>query len=432
MRQRTAGTKKGGAEASKKGSTATQPDAAKKKKAPAAPQGTDAGTLASKVLKRTIFGALLVFMFAFLLYLGHFWVSLLVVLIQTLVFREVVSLRYKQSQAVEEEKGKKLLPLFRTINYYFLLTSYFWIYGEPLLDLIAVRYTEYAFLAHYHLWLSFSLYVIGFVGFVLSLKKGYFFFQFQQFAWTLMTLGLVVVQSSVIINNIYEGLFWLLLPHSLIICNDIMAYFCGLALGRRFIKKKLTKLSPNKTWEGFIGAAIFTLLFAFYFSGLLSQYNYFICPKVDLGINTPSNLECTPDEVFLPHSYVLPPALSSFLRNSFGVERTQFTVLPIQLHSILFALFASIIAPFGGFFASGLKRAFSIKDFDSIIPGHGGVTDRMDCQMITGLCVYVHLRTFIKPAAVTVGALLGHAAMLPRPQLIELRDQLDKLIQGRI
>ncbi len=43
-------------------------------------------------------------------------------------------------------------------------------------------------------------------------------------------------------------------------------------------------------------------------------------------------------------------------------------------------MFASIIAPFGGFFASGFKRGFKIKDFGDSIPGHGGMTDRMDCQ----------------------------------------------------
>lgn len=44
-------------------------------------------------------------------------------------------------------------------------------------------------------------------------------------------------------------------------------------------------------------------------------------------------------------------------------------------------MFASFIAPFGGFFASGFKRGFKIKDFGDSIPGHGGVTDRFDCQV---------------------------------------------------
>lgn len=54
----------------------------------------------------------------------------------------------------------------------------------------------------------------------------------------------------------------------------------------------------------------------------------------------------------------------------------------LQLHAVVMAMFASIIAPFGGFFASGFKRGFKIKDFGDSIPGHGGMTDRMDCQVM--------------------------------------------------
>jgi phosphatidate cytidylyltransferase len=55
---------------------------------------------------------------------------------------------------------------------------------------------------------------------------------------------------------------------------------------------------------------------------------------------------------------------------------------PFQIHSLIMAAFASLVAPFGGFFASGFKRAFDIKDFGDSIPGHGGMTDRMDCQYV--------------------------------------------------
>jgi len=71
-------------------------------------------------------------------------------------------------------------------------------------------------------------------------------------------------------------------------------------------------------------------------------------------------------------------------------------VAPIQLQALVFALFASLIAPFGGFFASGIKRAYGIKDFDSLFPGHGGMTDRMDCQFIMSLFTYVFHTTFVK------------------------------------
>jgi len=58
-------------------------------------------------------------------------------------------------------------------------------------------------------------------------------------------------------------------------------------------------------------------------------------------------------------------------------------------------LFASFIAPFGGFLASGFKRAFKIKDFSSVIPGHGGFTDRFDCQLLMGAFAYVYAHYFL-------------------------------------
>lgn len=60
------------------------------------------------------------------------------------------------------------------------------------------------------------------------------------------------------------------------------------------------------------------------------------------------------------------------------------------------ACFASLIAPFGGFFASGVKRAFNVKDFGDIIPGHGGLTDRMDCQFLMGVFASIYYQSFIK------------------------------------
>lgn len=54
----------------------------------------------------------------------------------------------------------------------------------------------------------------------------------------------------------------------------------------------------------------------------------------------------------------------------------------IHFHTFFMGLFASLLAPLGGFFASGFKRAIKIKDFGTTIPGHGGLTDRMDCQML--------------------------------------------------
>ena len=43
-------------------------------------------------------------------------------------------------------------------------------------------------------------------------------------------------------------------------------------------------------------------------------------------------------------------------------------MMPFTLHGLNLSLFASLIAPFGGFFASGFKRAFRIKDFGDLVP----------------------------------------------------------------
>merc|ERR1712025_1266433 len=72
-------------------------------------------------------------------------------------------------------------------------------------------------------------------------------------------------------------------------------------------------------------------------------------------------------------------------------------VMPIQYHGLVLALFASLVAPFGGFFASAIKRAYGLKDFATMIPGHGGFMDRLDCQFLMAFFTWVHFTTFIKP-----------------------------------
>ncbi|KAG8386082.1 hypothetical protein BUALT_Bualt03G0111900 [Buddleja alternifolia] len=118
-----------------------------------------------------------------------------------------------------------------------------------------------------------------------------------------------------------------------------------------FGRTPLIKVSPTKTWEGFIGASVATVVSAFLLANILGRFQWMTCPRKE------------------------------FLQ--FPWKGT--SVLPVQWHALCLGLFASIIAPFGGFFASGLKRAFKIKDFGDSIPGHGGFTDRMDCQIVRNL-----------------------------------------------
>jgi phosphatidate cytidylyltransferase len=52
-------------------------------------------------------------------------------------------------------------------------------------------------------------------------------FSLVQFAWTHLTMFMLGSQAYLIMMNIFEAPFWFLLPVSMVICNDIMAYLFG-------------------------------------------------------------------------------------------------------------------------------------------------------------------------------------------------------------
>lgn len=115
-----------------------------------------------------------------------------------------------------------------------------------------------------------------------------------------------------------------------------------------------------------------------------------------------------------------PPPTPLFARCISGEESHVFhhfelvvkDVYPIQIHALWLGFFASVVAPFGGFLASAIKRAYRIKDFDSLIPGHGGVTDRLDCQFLMALCTWVHYNSFCRMTTISVPKLVYHYNMM--------------------
>jgi phosphatidate cytidylyltransferase len=101
---------------------------------------------------------------------------------------------------------------------------------------------------------------------------------------------------------------------------DVGAYF----VGKQFGKTKLTPVSPNKTWEGVIGGLIF-----------------------------------------------------SFLVGWFGIDYLSLRVDNKMTYLIVVA-FLGIISVYGDLFESALKRTANIKDSGNVLPGHGGLLDRLD------------------------------------------------------
>ena len=69
-------------------------------------------------------------------------------------------------------------------------------------------------------------------------------------------------------------------------------------------------------------------------------------------------------------------------------------------HALVLGLYTSLISPFGGFLASAVKRAHGAKDFGTLIPGHGGVVDRFDCQVVTAPFVFLYLKSCLKDSPI--------------------------------
>ncbi|KAG8088356.1 hypothetical protein GUJ93_ZPchr0010g10473 [Zizania palustris] len=354
--------------------------------------------------------------FVFLIYMGHLYIWAMVVVIQIFMARELFNLLRKANE-------DRQLPGFRLLNWHFFFTAMLFAYGRflswQLVNTVTsdkLLYKLVSGLIKYQMFICYFLYIAGFVWFILTLKKKAYKYQFSQYAWTHMILLMVFAQSSFTVANIYEGIFWFLLPASLIAINDVAAYFFGFFFG----KTPLIKLSPKKTWEGFLGASVTTMLSAFVLANFMGHFQWLTCPRKDLSTGW---LHCDPGPMFTPESYDLP----GWIPRRFPWHEV--AIMPIQWHALALGLFASIIAPFGGFFASGFKRAFKFKDFGDSIPGHGGFTDRMDCQMVMAVFAYIYYQSFVMVQDLSVETILEQILRnLTFEEQHDLYEQLGNLL----
>lgn len=135
--------------------------------------------------------------------------------------------------------------------------------------------------------------------------------------------GVLFIGVSMSFFNTYYQMNPYLLLYLLIITmlTDSFALFSGVLIGKN---KLLEEISPKKTWEGFIFGAILGSFVSVMF------YKTVVDPNVVM-----SNL-------------------------------------------IVITVFLSIIGQLGDLFFSAVKRYFNKKDFSNIMPGHGGVLDRLD------------------------------------------------------
>ncbi|CRG95618.1 cytidine diphosphate-diacylglycerol synthase, putative [Plasmodium gallinaceum] len=331
---------------------------------------------------RALWTFILISLYFLILAAGHFYCSLLVLILVTIVYREIISLKSI------ENKDKRLPQIFYIRWYWFFLTII--TLGIPwIIPKLKHQIWFFNYLLAYHSIIMFILAFIGFAWFILSLRKYSLKYQFSQIGIILLSSLFIVTQSLMHIANIYSGMIWFIVPVSSVIVNDIFAYVFGILFG----KTRLIELSPKKTVEGYVGSSIITILWGIFITYILQRYKFFICPQAYISFmpfSTWNTIDCEENSIFQQNVYTLPKHVSSVL----FINKIYYTKM--IFHGLVLSLFAAFLAPFGGFFASGFKRALKIKDFGQYIPGHGGVTDRFDCQIFVGMFTYIYMKTFVK------------------------------------
>lgn len=117
----------------------------------------------SNFIVRALLTLIMVFLFGLLIWIGPIALICIVLIIQVRCFQEIIAIGY----SVYRVHG---LKWFRSLSWFFLLASNFYIFGESLVDQL---------LPGYHRFMSFCLLLVGLVWFVLSLKKRYYMRQFS-------------------------------------------------------------------------------------------------------------------------------------------------------------------------------------------------------------------------------------------------------------
>ena len=169
-------------------------------------------------------------------------------------------------------------------------------------------------------------------------------------AFTLATLPLMRAPVN--------GALFLLYLMLLVWCGDIAAYYVGRAIGRH---KLAPRVSPGKSWEGAIASIVGTAMVA-----LLLMH--FTGPVVDA----------------FRRIHLLPPRNVGVFRQ-WQPDRPIWQVAP-------FAICVNIAAQFGDLVESAIKRGAGVKDSGTLLPGHGGVLDRIDALLFAlpvGLIFYL-------------------------------------------
>jgi phosphatidate cytidylyltransferase len=153
-------------------------------------------------------------------------------------------------------------------------------------------------------------------------------------------LGVVYVSfltsHFILLRKLEEGIYWIILVLVIAIIGDTVALYVGKSLGKR---KLIPAVSPGKTVEGTIGLIAGSTLAAF-------LYGFFFLSSIAV------------------------------------------------FHFVIVGFTGSIIGQLGDLGESAIKRHYGRKDASSLLPGHGGLLDRLDSLIFVAPFVYYY-RVFV-------------------------------------
>jgi phosphatidate cytidylyltransferase len=158
--------------------------------------------------------------------------------------------------------------------------------------------------------------------------------------WTSSLTGIFYLGwllSYWVLIMVFYGRDWVLLALFSTFAVDTTAYFIGRALGRH---KMAPTISPGKTWEGAVGGLVGAIVAVITLALLLD---------IDISYR----------------------------------------------EMVILGLLIAVFAQLGDLAESKLKRSMGVKEAGNLIPGHGGILDRLDSIVFTGVVVYYCLRWFI-------------------------------------
>jgi len=178
------------------------------------------------------------------------------------------------------------------------------------------------------------------------------------FAFTYIALPMAMLVQ---LRQQWAGAFWLLFLLLVVWAGDIFAYFVGRSLGRHLMAPRI---SPKKTWEGAAASVAASLVVGI----LLFTHALQIS------------------------SFLLRIGLIQRRDGLFGLEKPE--IWPI----VWLTIALNVAAQLGDLVESLIKRGAGVKDSGTILPGHGGMLDRIDALLFAAPVLWFYAVALFPPA----------------------------------